>query len=102
MAGRGKVLVAWRCCGLGPKTDFSGGREAAEREVQLLWKMRRSEARSQVEGMGTVALTIPSPEQLGSRNLQDPDCSHLGEHGLDLGQCLQERICGVPTSIKVT
>lgn len=35
-----------RCCwngaavGFGPETDFSRGREAAEREVQLLWKMR--------------------------------------------------------------
>lgn len=48
------------------------------------------------------SLLPPSPEQLGSRNLQDPDCSHLGEHGLDVGQCLQERICGVPRSIKVT
>lgn len=48
------------------------------------------------------SLLPPSPEQLGPRNLQDPDCSHLGEHGLDLGQCLQERICGVPRSIKVT
>lgn len=25
-AGAGKVLVEWRCCRLGPKTDFSGGR----------------------------------------------------------------------------
>lgn len=52
--------------------------------------------------MGTVSLPTPSPVQLGPGNLQDPDCSHLGEHGLDLGQYLQERICGVPTSIKVT
>lgn len=48
MAGRGKVLVPWRCCRLGPKTDFSVGREAAESEVQLPWKTRGSEARSQV------------------------------------------------------
>lgn len=30
MARKRKVLVAWRCCRLGPKTDFSGGREAAK------------------------------------------------------------------------
>lgn len=38
--GAGRVLVEWRCCRLGPKTVFSGGREAAEREAQLLRKMR--------------------------------------------------------------
>lgn len=63
--------------------------------------MRGSEARSQV-GDGDSLPPYSRPVQLGPGNLQDPDCSHLGEHGLDLGQCLQERICGVPTSIKVT
>lgn len=53
------MLVAWRCCGLGPKTDFSGGREGAESEVQLSWKMRGSEACSQVGDGGSLpSLTV--------------------------------------------
>lgn len=59
MAGRGKVLVAWRCCRLGPKTDFSVGREAAESEVQLPWERRGSEARSQVGDGDSLPSSLP-------------------------------------------
>lgn len=36
MARRGKVLVAGAAVRLGPKTDFSGGREAAKVRVNSL------------------------------------------------------------------
>lgn len=55
MAGRGKVLVAWRCCcRLGPKTDFLWREGGCESEAQLPLKMREdqrggSEGLSQVE-----------------------------------------------------
>lgn len=95
------MLVAWRCCGLSPKTDFSGGREGAESGGPAPLEDER--VRGSQPGRGWGQSPLPhSPEQLGPWNLQDPDCPHLGEHGLDLGQCLQERICGVPRSIKVT